>query len=790
MFAALAVTLVAEEIELSKGLVIEASATVKKGTYVVPSRSETGQVAAITIRGKGITVDFQGATLAGSGPDTPPDQRRGIGIRVDGENVTIKNAKIRGYKVGLVAWKVKGLKLEDCDVSYNWKQRLLSDREREDAADWMSFHKNDDHEWLRYGAGAYLSECDSFEVKGLTATGGQCGLMLDKSNGGKVWNCDVQFMSGVGLGLYASSDNKVMHNRFDWCVRGYSHGIYNRGQDSTGILVYEQSNNNVFAYNSATHGGDGFFLWAGQTTMDSGEGGCNDNLVYGNDFSHSPANAIEATFSRNSFVNNKLYDCWHGVWAGYSYDTLILGNQFGYNGESIAIEHGQYNRIIGNTFFHDTVSVMLWQNDRDPDPNWGYPKFRDTRNVGTVVTDNTFRGASEATFDLGTGKRVSITGNYVFDAKVPFLFRRSQTETVIESNQFDGVAFEVPDGVKLGASQFSGRSARVPQSVMTRGGSQIVEREPRGRSYHERWSGAWNPWPSNPWLANQHHISRDQLDKVGSWIVKLAPAPLEGWADPFLPKDALRGRQYIIVDEWGPYDFRRPLLWPSRNGPLSTEDFDILGPAGSWRAVTVEGCTLSAESGTVPDTVKVTGRKGNWRVVLEYVGGEATDAWGRTTPAGTPVRFGYAEDKVQVSWDVKWFVWEPGRSDPRENKDSFDAVLAGTPVATARLDSLDFAAGGSPREGVPADYFATVAEGTFAIPAGTYTIEVTSDDGVRVSLDGQTVINEWKYQGPTTYSYTGSLTEGMHTLRVAHFEIDGYTALKVKVRPVRQGPSS
>jgi len=176
-----------DEIELSKGLVIEASTRVKPGVYNVASASETGQVAAITVRGKGITVDFQGATLSGSSEDTPPDQRKGIGIRIDGEDVTIKNAKIRGYKVGLIAWKVKGLKLLDCDVSYNWRQRLLSDREKEDAADWMSYHKNEDNEWLRYGAGAYLSGCEGFEVKALRATGGQCGLMLTNCSSGLVW---------------------------------------------------------------------------------------------------------------------------------------------------------------------------------------------------------------------------------------------------------------------------------------------------------------------------------------------------------------------------------------------------------------------------------------------------------------------------------------------------------------------------------------------------------------------------------------------------------------------------
>ena len=137
----------------------------------------------------------------------------------------------------------------------------------------------------------------------------------------KIWNNTFSFLSGIGIGLYRASDSTIMHNRIDWCVRGYSHGFYNRGQDSAGLLMYEQSSNNVVAYNSVTHGGDGLFLWAGQTTMDTGQGGANDNLFYDNDFSHAPTNGIEATFSRNAFIGNRVEECWHGVWGGYSYDS-------------------------------------------------------------------------------------------------------------------------------------------------------------------------------------------------------------------------------------------------------------------------------------------------------------------------------------------------------------------------------------------------------------------------------------------------------------------------------------
>jgi hypothetical protein len=78
----------------------------------------------------------------------------------------------------------------------------------------------------------------------------------------------------------------------------------------------------------------------------------------------------------------------------------------------------------------------------------------------------------------------------------------------------------------------------------------------------------------------------------------------------------------------------------------------------------------------------------------------------------------------------------------------------------------------------------TLADGTFSAPHGTYTLEVTTDDGVRVWIDDKLVINSWKYQGPTLYTANVPLN-GRHRIRVEHYEIDGYAALKVNLRPKR-----
>jgi hypothetical protein len=92
----------------------------------------------------------------------------------------------------------------------------------------------------------------------------------------------------------------------------------------------------------------------------------------------------------------------------------------------------------------------------------------------------------------------------------------------------------------------------------------------------------------------------------------------------------------------------------------------------------------------------------------------------------------------------------------------------------------------------PTDNFATVADGTFEITPGTYILEVTMDDGARVWLDGKPVAlkdtegkvaETWKYQGPTLYTAELYLTAGKHKFHVEHFEINGYAALKLALRP-------
>jgi hypothetical protein len=256
---------------------------------------------------------------------------------------------------------------------------------------------------------------------------------------------------------------------------------------------------------------------------------------------------------------------------------------------------------------------------------------------------------------------------------------------------------------------------------------------------------------------------------------------LPGQQDAMLAPDAVRGRRFIHIDEWGPYDFRRPLLKPVPDPKKTSNLFDVWGPKGTWRVVSAEGFTVPTKRGTVPGfitAIPVPNHVGRAQITLEYVGGATTDVRGIVTPAGKPVRFGWSQFRIPMEWDVAFYPWDE-KTDPRVKPYAYkqNPIVAGTTVA-----SLDFAGYGAFIPGVPKTYFASVANTDVTVPAGKFRLEATTDDGIRVWIDDVLVIDSWKYQGPTAYS--APISPGPHRLHVEHFQIDGYASLRVGVRPV------
>ncbi|MFQ5749950.1 MAG: NosD domain-containing protein, partial [Planctomycetota bacterium] len=473
---------------------------------------------------------------------------------------------------------------------------------------------------------------------------GQNGLILDRVVDSRIFDNDFSFLSGWGLALWRSGSNVIARNALDFCVRGYSHGVYNRGQDSAGLLLFEQCSGNLIAENSVTHGGDGLFAFAGEEALGKRrkEGdargferrGCNDNRIVGNDFSYAAAHGLELTFSfgnrieKNRFARNGI--C--GIWGGYSRETLIQANRFEGNGEAgyglerggIDIEHGSRNVIRANTFQENVCGIHLWW-----DPDEGLAALPWAQANGTASSDNL------------------IEANHFEGDKLAVQLRESP-RTELKRNTMESV------GRELDATEGSTGKARLGPG-------------PR----------AARPLP-----------------------------PLPGETRPVGAREALRGREKIVVTEWGPWDWA--------GGPPPERKRKLL----------------------------------------------------------------------RAAWEVTAFAW---KTDPRKDVEAWRAEARRAEArgaAPREVPALDFVFGGGGPPGLPADHFGTLARAEVAFPAGKWRLITTSDDGVRVWVDGKRVIDNWTWHGPATDTAVLDFPAARTVpVRVEHFELDGYAILRLQIEP-------
>jgi hypothetical protein len=112
-------------------------------------------------------------------------------------------------------------------------------------------------------------------------------------------------------------------------------------------------------------------------------------------------------------------------------------------------------------------------------------------------------------------------------------------------------------------------------------------------------------------------------------------------------------------------------------------------------------------------------------------------------------------------------------------------TLSGNPIVHTVHTSIDHDWGtGSPYYLIPVDGFSARWTRIIDMAAGTYQFGVTADDGIRVWVDDDLIIDGWKDQPPTTYTARKYLGAGHHQVRVEYYENQGIAVARLVWAPV------
>jgi len=219
-------------------------------------------------------------------------------------------------------------------------------------------------------------------------------------------------------------------------------------------------------------------------------------------------------------------------------------------------------------------------------------------------------------------------------------------------------------------------------------------------------------------------------------------------------------------------------------GKTGTPDQVVLGETQdfSLRAVDAFWNLASTASGTV--NLSVTDSGASLPGSLSLSGGIANDhvTWDTAGPQTLDAVLA-SDALITGSVDVNVFDLEI----PGLRGDYFDNFSLLPPPAATRYDPvINFVlATGSLKAGLPVDFFSSRWHGRVHAPStGLYTFFTTSDDGVRLWVDDQLIIDNWTIHGPTEDAGSIALEAGGdYDLRLEYFEQGGDATIQLEWAP-------
>lgn len=107
--------------------------------------------------------------------------------------------------------------------------------------------------------------------------------------------------------------------------------------------------------------------------------------------------------------------------------------------------------------------------------------------------------------------------------------------------------------------------------------------------------------------------------------------------------------------------------------------------------------------------------------------------------------------------------------------------LLGTPLLTTSDEKIDMNwAEAAPAQNFPADNFSVRWTTSTKLEAGHYHFEIGADDGIRLIVDGEVILDAFEPGSFRTFSYDLWLDAGKHDFQVDYFEETGMAGVFVE----------
>lgn len=277
-----------------------------------------------------------------------------------------------------------------------------------------------------------------------------------------------------------------------------------------------------------------------------------------------------------------------------------------------------------------------------------------------------------------------------------------------------------------------------------------------------------------------HTIKVEYYDAGGVAVAKLSWAqisgsgtvPISAWKGEYFNNKTLSGSPVLVRDD-------------------QAIDFDWGGGSPLWGTVASDNFSarwtrnLALEGGRYRFTVQVDDGVRLWvngRLLIDQWHDAGTTYYIAEIdlPGGAiPVQMEYYENLggavARLHYDKISGTGGAWRGEYFNNR-----TLSGQPAVVRNDANVNFNWGsGSPATGISADNFSVRWTRSLAFVAGRYRFTATSDDGVRVWVNGQLVINNWSDHPPQTVTGEIDLPNGTIPLVVEYYENTGGAQVSV-----------